>query len=187
MNNSFRPWGPLEWLLPKLPSGAWGLLGVLGTEDRCTAVLTAMNPQLCARKFLKILDPHLAPESLFDARFAEIQNRLLAEKTTADEIRNVNLLQDIDTMQDEIEDFLKISGPRVVLDITSMPKRWFFPVIRFLIASASVETLIVTYTSAITYGEQLSSDPAALGPLPTFDAPRLSERYDELARISHTG
>jgi hypothetical protein len=58
--------------------------------------------------------------------------------------------------------------------------RWFFPLIRFLMASTTVETVIVTYTSATAYGEQLASDPAALGPLPTFDEPRSSDRYDEL-------
>jgi hypothetical protein len=139
-----------------------------------------MAPQLRASRFLKILDPHLSPIAAFNARFDEIQGRLIAGGTNAADIRTVDLLQDIDTMEEELAAFLETSGPRVVLDITSMPKRWFFPLIRFLLASPAVETLIVTYTSAQFYSEQLSSDPAALGPLPTFDEPRLSERYDEL-------
>lgn len=180
MVSEFRPWGPLDWLLPKLPGGPWGLLGVLGTEDRCTAANTAMHLQLRARRFFKILDPHLSPAAAFGTRFDEIQDRLALAHANAEDIRPVDLLQDVDTMQEELEAFLAVSGPRVVLDITSMPKRWFFPLIRFLMASATVETLLVTYTSAQTYGDQLSSDPAALGPLPTFDEPRTNESYDEL-------
>jgi hypothetical protein len=61
-----------------------------------------------------------------------------------------------------------------------MPKRWFFPLTRFLLANAAIDTLVVTYASAQKYGKQLSSDPAAPAPLPTFDEPRTSEGYDEL-------
>lgn len=153
---------------------------MLGTEDRCTATLTATNSVLHARRFLKILDPHLAPAAAFDARFDEIQGRLVADGTHISDIRAVDLLQDIDTMQDELDLFLANSGSRVILDLTSMPKWWFFPVIRYLLASSAVETLIVTYTSAQHYGEQLSSDPAPLGPLPTFDEPRAKDDYEEL-------
>ena len=83
-------------------------------------------------------------------------------------------------MREEIELFLTTSGPSLVLDITSMPKWWFFPVIRLLMASQSVKTLVVTYTSAHAYGKLLSSDPKALGRLLTFDDPRQSDRYEEL-------
>lgn len=159
---------------------SWGLLGVLGTEDRCTALLTAANPHLKARRFLKIVDPHLAPAAAFEKRFSEIEGRLVAAQTAAADIREVTLLQDIDTMEEEVDAFLASSGSSVILDITSMPKWWFFPIIRLLLAHSSVETLVVTYTSADKYGEQLSSDPAALSPLPTFDGPRTSDRYDEL-------
>ncbi len=180
MIKEFRPWGTLDWLLPKLPGGAWSILGVLGTEDRCTATYTSMRGNLQTQKFLKIRDPHLAPEAAFEARFDEIKSRLLADGANEGDIRDVELLQDIDTIMEELEHFLQNSSPRIILDISSMPKRWFFPLIKFLLEKPQVETLVVTYTSALTYGEQLSSDPAALAPIPTFDTPRTRDHYDEL-------
>lgn len=180
MNSGFRPWGPLRWLLPKLPVQRWALMGVLGTEDRCTAILPEMASWLAAQRFLKIIDPHVSPGGIFDTRLREIERRLLAVGTTTDDIRTVDLLDNIDNMREELELFLAISGPSLIVDITSMPKWWFFPTIRFLLANKSVETLVVTYTSAHAYGKLLSSDPKALGRLLTFDDPRQNDRYDEL-------
>jgi len=177
----YRAWGPLRWLLAKLPpSTAWGLLGVLGTEDRCVATLNELGPTLKGRRFLRIVDPHSSPASAYDDRLDDIQKRILKTRTDAADIRHVNLLQDIDTVIEEVELFLEDNAPNVVLDITSMPKRWFFPLIRFLTESPKVENLIVTYASASHYGEQLSSDLAQLAPLPTFDEPRTDSTYDEL-------
>lgn len=180
MTSVYRPWGPLEWVVRKLPGEPWGLIGVLGIEDRCIATVAALAGDLRARRFLKILDPYLSPPAAFKDRFAEMQGRLLAGGTNVAEIREVELLHDIDTMLDELDLFLVVAGPRVVLDITSMPKRWFFPLVRGLMNNASVKTLVVTYTSAQAYANQLSSDPAAVAPLPTFDEPRVSAHYDEL-------
>jgi hypothetical protein len=49
-----------------------------------------------------------------------------------------------------------------------------------LLDYSRVETLIVTYASAQDYGKRLSSDPAPLAPLPTFDEPADHSAYDEL-------
>jgi hypothetical protein len=122
----------------------------------------------------------MSPAAAFEARFEEIQARLVAAGVNAEDIRTVDLLQDVDTMEEEINSFLGSSGRRVIFDITSMPKWWFFPLIRLLLDTPLVETLVVTYASAQSYSDQLSSDPSALGPLPTFDEPRTREAYEEL-------
>ncbi|MFN3818056.1 hypothetical protein [Blastomonas sp.] len=180
MPNTYRPWGPLQWVISQLPGDPWSLLGVLGTEDRCVAALNALNTGLNAKKFFKILDPHMSPASAFDERFVEIQGRLEKEGLLSSDICTVDLLQDIDTIKEELDSFLQQAGHRVIIDITSMPKRWFFPITRFMLQYEDVSTIIFTYTSAEAYEEQLSSDPAALGPLPTFDSPRGADSYDEL-------
>ena len=180
VSKTFRPWGPIQWLLPKLPGEKWSLLGVLGTEDRCVATLAALRSNLRISRLLKILDPHMSPLSAFEGRFNTIQARMEENGVSPVDVRSVDLLQDIDTIRDELASFLTASGSRVVLDITSMPKRWFFPLIRFLLESSDVKTLVVTYSSAMRYDDQLSSDPLPLAPIPTFDEPRLLESYDEL-------
>ena len=176
----FRPWGPFRWLLPKIPVQRWALLGVLGTEDRCTAVLAEMRSTATSRHFLEILDPHVSPDQDIAERLQEVRGRLLSHGVRQDEIRTVQLLDSIDTMREEVDHFLAQSGPNVILDITSMPKWWSFPIVRFLLQAGPVENLVITYTSAEKYGQLLSSDPKALGRLPTFDGYRVSDRYDEV-------
>ncbi|HQS07642.1 MAG TPA: hypothetical protein PLK13_02355 [Xanthobacteraceae bacterium] len=126
------------------------------------------------------MDPHVSPGESIDNRLNVIQRRLVDAGTSVQDIRTVELLENIDAMREELELFLANSGPNIVFDISSMPKWWSFPMIRFLMESDRVETLVVTYTSALSYGRRLSSDPKALGRLPTFDEPRVSDRYDEV-------
>lgn len=180
MTSQFRPWGQLSWILPKLGPEDWSFLGVLGTEDRCSAAFSSCMGHIDSRRFLKILDPHLSPRSAFDARFEANRQQLMALGCKGEDFRSVDLLQDIDGIEDEISDFLNQCGSRLILDLSSMPKRWFFPILRVILTGSSVQTLIVTYSAAGSYGEQLSSDPAPLAPIPTFDEPRDSEKYDEL-------
>jgi hypothetical protein len=180
MADIFRPWGQLDWVIGKLPGDDWSFLGTLGTEDRCTAAYLALSSHIQDQCFLKILDPHMTPEALFLAKFQEIEQILLEAGVENQDILETNLLQDIDSIAELIDGFRDGSSNRVVLDISSMPKRWFFPILRFLVHDPTVETLIVCYSVAGAYGDQLSSDPLPLGPLPTFDQPRTSKEYDDL-------
>ncbi len=42
-------------------------------------------------------------------------------------------------------------GGAVMLDVTSLPKRFFFPILRYLHACANVSDLVLTYTSPASY------------------------------------
>ncbi len=180
MAETFRPWGQLNWLLGKLPAADWSFLGTLGTEDRCSAAFLESAPIIGRQSLLKILDPHIAQEALFHQRFDEIEMIFTNAGVAPDDILEVNLLQNIDRISEISETFMHNAGGKVILDISSMPKRWFFPIIRFLAQDQTVEDLIVCYSVAGKYGDQLSSDPLPLGPLPTFDQPRTDVRYDDL-------
>jgi hypothetical protein len=162
-----------------LTSDAWSLLGIFGTEDRCVATVSELATILKTKSFLQILDPHM-PSGAHSERFNRVRSRLAEHGVVDDEINEVELLQDIDTMREQLGRFLAGSGPNIILDITSMPKWWFFPLVRFLLEDTRAQTVLVTYTSADKYGEQLSSDPLALRPLPTFDEHRDQEQYDEV-------
>jgi hypothetical protein len=181
MTVHYRPWGPLQWLLPRLPNRSWTFVGVLGTEDRCTAALASTPADaIYERHFLHVRDPAPSPAEAFRARYEEIGGRLRALGVRQEEIRPAELLADIDTIAEEVERILARSTPHLILDITSMPKWWFFPMIRMLMSSGRVETLVATYASARDYGKQLSSDPAPLAPLPTFSEPPDREKNQEL-------
>ncbi|WP_417726208.1 hypothetical protein [Roseovarius sp.] len=180
MADIFRPWGQLQWLMGKLPGGNWSFLGTLGTEDRCTTALSQLAPEIVQQTFIKIYDPHMSPAAAFEARFQEIEKRLSNAGLRPEEIVEADLLQDIDSIEEVSTSFIESASNRVVLDISSMPKRWFFPILRFLLNDQRVETLVVCYSVAERYGSQLSSDPLPLGPLPTFDRPRNLSSYEDL-------
>ena len=180
MAENFRPWGQLNWLMGKLPAANWSFLGTLGTEDRCTAAYLQLAPTVGPKRLLKILDPHIAEAALFHQRFKEIQATFEGGGAGAEDIVEANLLQNIDRIAEISEAFRNESDGKIVLDISSMPKRWFFPIMRFLSQDPEVRDLIVCYSVAGKYGDQLSSDPLPLGPLPTFDQPRAEANYDDL-------
>lgn len=181
MTSIYRPWGPLEWIVPRLPDRTWSMLGVLGTEDRCVATLELLTSERAPlSQFLQIIDPSPSPPAAFRARHLETRAQLIALGAREDAFRSVELLAEIDKIRDELETFLDIATPHVVLDITSMPKWWFFPLIRMLMESDKIETLVATYATAEQYGRNLSSDPAPLAPLPTFNEPPDRTANEEL-------
>jgi hypothetical protein len=180
--SGYRPWGQLDWILPRAGVDHWSILGVLGTEERCTASFSSAK-DLCTIEstlHLNILDPSTEPQANFAARYDELRERLIRSGCDDGKFPEVPLMADIDTILEHVVAFLKDSTANVILDITSMPKWWFFPTLRFLLSDDRVENLIVTYTSALAYDDQLSSDPAPLAPLPTFDDPPLRVSHDEL-------
>lgn len=181
MTDIYRPWGPVEWLLPRLPQRCWSLLGVHGTEERCTAAYEALaQTGLTKARFLKIIDPAPTPRARFDEAFALRLAELNKIGATSVQVHDVDLIADLDTMEDVVNDFVGQAGKHIVLDITTMPKWWFFPVIRMLMNHPDVADLLVTYASAVRYGDQLSSDPAPLAPLMTYSEPPDRGEHEEL-------
>ncbi|MEK6283839.1 MAG: hypothetical protein AABN95_26075 [Acidobacteriota bacterium] len=51
------------------------------------------------------------------------------------------------------------AGPSIVLDITSFPKRFYFPILRTLMNSTHVRNVVVTYTSAASYAPDDEHNP----------------------------
>lgn len=48
---------------------------------------------------------------------------------------------------------VEMAGPSVIFDITSFPKRFFFPILRTLATSRNIRDLILTYTSPRVYAD----------------------------------
>ena len=161
-----RPWGPLSWILGHLPGRDWSLLATLAAEERCGAVVGMVGPLGGRTYFLRIHDP--GPPSdharALDYRWSMLPGAVTDTATLAP----VQLFADLDTVASEVGSFLGRSSPHVLLDISSMPKRWFFPAIRFLMADDRVQTLIAAYASPDRYGPQLAYDPRPIQVLPGF-------------------
>lgn len=180
MSKPYRPWGPLQWLVSRLPQKEWDFLGVLGTEDRCTASYEQLRSSVKHHEFWLIEDPNPTPAGAFASRYQVLKDDLVRLGASPDRFSTAELLENIDTIREKVDAFVSSSNGAIVLDISSMPKWWFFPATRFLLQDARVRSLIITYASAVSYGDQLSSDLDQLAPLPTYDEHRVDEFYAEL-------
>lgn len=178
---TYRPWGPLPWLDRKFDSPSWSVLGVSGTEERGASTLMLIpSTRRKECRFLRIIDPESANPSEYEDRLDTLAEGLVALGVDQSMMPEVPLLANIDEIRDQVSAFLENSGPDIILDITSMPKWWFFPTLRFLLEDDRAKTLIVTYGSGVKYASHLASNTRALEPLPTFEGQDGRSEHKEL-------
>lgn len=177
---NYRPWGPFEWLSEKLDLPRWAILGTIATEERCRAVPEAMGRSLAKTDlFIRIEDPEPAEPSKLMESLDSMQRRFESMLGEAQVVRQ-GLLADIDTIRELAEQFIHDSGGRIVMDVSAMPKYWFFPLTRFLLDSENVTDLAICYSSAAKYASKLHSNIDPFAPLPTFENDATSHSEHEL-------
>src|SRR5437879_5939257 len=75
----FRPWGLLDWVLPRLSVTEWSFLGGLSSEDRSAAAweatLSATN--VTNSEFIRVLDPPSRYSAAITSKCDAIALRLL--------------------------------------------------------------------------------------------------------------
>lgn len=144
----FRPQGSVRWVFDRLSSRDWSLLGCLSSELRSAAIweATAQMRDLISRAHLvKIRDP-------ID-RAPQIRERLLGDTLThlnnfsADRTHSI---QSIDLMcrTEEIVTLARDAFPsrqNVIVDISSLPKRFFFPIVFEYMRDTAVRNLVAVY------------------------------------------
>jgi len=171
-----RAWGPLEWLLRKLPQTKEPIyvVGSLSSEERCTAV-----PSIAARhspervRLLKIVDP----PSRYSSKIKDKTERnygtlcnLLGDVLEAPAER---FLFDNDEFIASAFDFLDscTSPCSLWLDVTCLPKRFFFLLVKLALRDPRIRNLLVTYAQPAPgryTDEHLAEDPGDAQPLPGF-------------------
>lgn len=176
----YRPWGRLEWLLPRLKQPSWSLLGSLSPEERSLTTWSQLSSSgiLSSYRMLSVTpEPARTPElrplaEQWGTRWHELYAlRLAAFRASGgdpDAISALGLSDEAYKIRLTYEAFRASSGNSVVLDISSMPKRFFFPLLRFLIRDSSIENLVVVYTVAGTYSDDLTADAQEWDNLPTY-------------------
>lgn len=173
INGSMRPWGKLNWLfrMPSLRSSRWFLIGSISTQDRCQSVLlhNQRSFELSGGSLLKIIDePSMYSTATADRlkRNLEAVSRLLPRNFEVFEHR---LLGPLLPLRNQVAEWISRSGGNVVLDISALPERFSFPVLRWLVESVEVRNLAVTYMFPQSYTrEDLGYDAQDWGQLPTF-------------------
>lgn len=150
----FRPWGALEWALSLSTKKNWFFLGALGTEQRSIASWKLLKQYgvISAELFAEIAD-------VFSDKYYHRNVEALKERK--DEFAQLGGNSSSIFYFDLMSELFQINGiankalqsESVVLDITSFPKRFFFPILRALAKNPSVSNLLITYTSPAAYAE----------------------------------
>ncbi len=175
-SRGFRANGLLDWILKKFPSLRWSLVGVLGVEDRSLAAWKVLEQKkkLNAVKLLEIVDGDnpsapLPPQS---TNLTAKRNAFFAGGGTASSILPaLPLLSKEAEIVAAAEEFCKNCSENVMLDISSMPKRYFFPWLTVLYTCRSIRNLFVTYTVPEIYDSTLAENAEVQQALPMFNAP----------------
>lgn len=154
-HTQYRPWGMLKWLLSKLPDKSWSFLGCLGTEERCLSAWRHLkiNQTISYTKFLQVNDKPSRYKELLRNRLQTRRSVLLDEGGNNDSIKEVDLFCTHNEIISEVDIFLE-EAESIVLDISSLPKRFFFPALRRILSKANelnIQNIVVTYTVPSSY------------------------------------
>jgi len=124
----------------------------MGTEDRSLEVYRRLVGKLGTPKLFNIRDEDFkyseSTKSILEDRLKEVSN--IAENGASNIVEDHELLETHNEILCPVEDY--ISGKQdVILDVSSMPKRFFFPILKILFNSDHIRNLIVTYTVPKSY------------------------------------
>lgn len=175
INGVLRPWSKPGWLLQMaaLRDIQWLLIGALSTQDRCLSMLRhcAHSFNLSHAAFLEIAEQQSKFKVQREQRIEA--NRLLWLSHTeghSSELLKYELLEPVRRLQKKVNQWT--SGPfkkNIILDVSCLPERFLFPMLRWILASDEVENLIVTCMSPERYtDEDLAYDPDDWAHIHTF-------------------
>lgn len=162
------------------------ILGCLSFEERCCSVAEKLfSPNCIGVKLLEVRDPVDAfPDYSAEASRNIEQNRQRLFKNGVNFESSVSeLLTTEDKLLDILADYQKkLTTSTIVLDITSLPKRYFCFFIRRMLIKDWFRNVVVTYTRPGPNGythEHLAEDPMTCDYIPGYAAP-LPPRGDTL-------
>lgn len=145
----FRPWGELEWALDLSRVYKWSFAGCLGTEERSVSALKYFHAKglLNEHKMVHVIDSN--PLNMSHER------SLIALRANDCTKAGIDLSRFEAGLQDSVHSWIKqltsFSHESIVLDISSMPKRFFFNCIKQFIKNDTVKNLLLVYTKPKTY------------------------------------
>lgn len=173
INGTFRPSGKLPWLfrMPSIGHKNWFVIGCISTQDRCQSILLHANSSLRISRggFLKIIDEPSPFSAQTTNRLLTIQDSVSKLLPPKSEIIEFDLLGALAPLKEAVKDWVRAASGSIILDISALPERFCFPILRWLLENADVRDLVITYMSPERYTtEELGYDPHDWGQLPTF-------------------
>ena len=181
MNLPYRPSGPMRWLLDKLTAmPCWSIIGTTSTEERSTKALNHLCQvdRLVNAEFIRV-NPSSSrrPNRFRDSTIRNLdarQKKISRIAGKAIEHHPIELLCREGELVRTFQSCLKKCGPNLIVDISSMPKRFFFPLISLALRSGIHENIVAVYASPLKYGETLAEDPLPWNAFPMFGATLLT-------------
>ncbi len=159
--------------MESIKANSWLLIGAISTQERCLSMVrnqtTTFN--LAHAAFLEIVDEASTfsdqAKALRDKNRAHFQKEVKAELR---ELHTFDLLEPIMRLQRLVGQWVVGQHRKnIILDITCLPERFFFPLLRRILDSTEVENLIITCMAPARYTDQeLAYNPQDLVYIPTF-------------------
>ena len=168
-----KPWGKTSWLLPRIHANHWHVITSSSFEDRCLALVDWMqstNQPISSSVLLRIDNP---PSDQWTKAIPRIENNfaVLSERLASPlhRVINVDLLGGNLGALISIDSLIQDRSESVILDMTTLPKRFFLFALKQLLNSYHVKNLVVTYACADKYPESpLCEDALPPIALPAF-------------------
>ena len=171
IDEEFRPWGLFPWVCHRLSTKEWSLLGCLSTEERCLGVAynSSKKDVIKNATFIEVIDPESYYAELASEKREMFKNELNRIFVGNERVVEMKLFEPAVALKIYIQEFISTSNGNIILDISSFPKRFFFPIIKDLINSDEVTNLLVTYTLPIEYYNGcLAEEPKPWDHLPRY-------------------
>lgn len=178
MNGPLRPFGPLDWLLSRLPGiDSWSLVGTISPEDRSLSVLGEITglQRLSQANFLRIEPDPRKNNPRFRQSFtkkldANHKAALRLGQHINLSIRSESVLCREESLIEVARATLQACDENLMIDISAMPKRYFFPMLTLALESSRFSNIVVTYTTPERYGDTLAEDPLPWNAFPMYGA-----------------
>lgn len=181
----FRPWGELDWLLAKSSPVKWHVIGCASFEERCYGLQSRLpNGAVISSLYFNILPPESNDRPIQTDKLNKSISELKKAGVKKSEILEIQLHDSIDKFITPLDDFLNSTNGNIMLDISSQPKRFFFPILKRILQFSFLNNLTVCYTKPEEYAQgELSWDPADWSHIPMFMSSEYRDVKTDLAII----
>lgn len=182
---TYRLWGKLPWVLDKMGTSDWGVISCLGAEERALAahcILLKLG-MLKEHRYLSIKNPDYDLANHFEDRRAVVSKSFLGLHGSLANVRELDLLNSTHfDIVSFVENDVPALGQNILLDVSSLPKRFFFPILKMLrerLIGGQIRNLLVCYSVPEKYTTgRLAWNHGEWAPLPLYQG-RYSRRKVE--------
>ena len=174
----FRVWNLLENVVEGADVGGWAFLGCVSMEYRSTVALLLSREHLpFSRELMFSISD--SKDSRFFSESRKLtrsnQRKLIGAGISPSVFREHSLLDPFGAIQTEIDEFLdECEAENLMFDITSMPKKLFFFVVKRTVQRREkFRNILAIYSEPESYSDgPLAENPQQWSTLPGFDGPR---------------